>query len=66
MTKRTNNHFGSQKLNGTLKKQIDKFEAFERKMVNFKVLGSNIQKNLQTCITKIEKEINEAKRKNKH
>lgn len=28
--------------------------------------GTDIQKKLQTCITKIERKINEAKRKNKH
>lgn len=28
--------------------------------------GSDIQKNLQTCITKIEQTINEIKRENKH
>lgn len=28
--------------------------------------GSDIENNLQTCITKIEKKINEAERKNKH
>jgi len=41
-------------------------QLLKERWIILRFWGSDIQKNLQTCITKIEKKINEAKRKNKH
>ena len=41
-------------------------QLLKERWIILRFWGSDIQKNLQTCITKIEKKINEAKRKNQH
>lgn len=41
-------------------------QLLKERWIILRFWGSDIQKNLQTCIRKIEQKINEAKRKNKH
>ncbi len=64
---KSNQKFWLSKIERNIKRDKEvNLQLLKERWIILRFWGSDIQKNLQTCITRIEKKINEAKRKYKH
>lgn len=64
---KTNKAFWHSKIERNIKRDEEvNSKLLKEGWIILRFWGADIQKNLPTCITKIEQKINEAKRKNKH